>query len=154
MYPTWKKPVKYQYINDIGWNNYAESIATKPENVTKYADCFKVLVPIIQQASVDFVNDPARANAIVLAAVAAFGTDFGWTYDAGTADYAVKTIKADGLVANGADGVMGSFDTTRVADLIAKAIPVYTKQGIPPKDGLTPDDIVTNQFLDPSVGMG
>ena len=153
VYPTWKKPVKYQYINDIGWENYAESIATKPENITKYADCFKLLVPIIQQASVDFINDPARANAIVLAAVAAFGTDFGWTYDAGTADYAVKTIKADALVANGADGVMGKFDMTRVADLITKAIPVYTAQGLPPKEGLKPEDIVTNEFLDESIHL-
>ncbi len=153
VYPTWKKPVKYQYVNDIGWNNYAESIATKPENVTKYAACFKKLVPIIQQASVDFINDPARANAIVLDAVKAFGTDFGWTYDAGTADYAVQTIKKDGLVANGADGVMGKFDMTRVADLITKAIPVYTKQDSPPKAGIKPEDIVTNQFIDPSIHL-
>ena len=153
VYPTWKKPVKYQYINDIGWNNYAESIATKPENVTKYADCFKVLVPIIQHASVDYINDPARTNAIILDAVAKFGGDFGWTYDQGTADYAVKTIKTDGLVANGADGVMGKFDSARVADLITKAVPVYTAQDSPPKDGLTPDDIVTNQFIDDSIHL-
>jgi hypothetical protein len=153
VYPTWKKPVKYQYINDIGWQNYAESIATKPENITKYADCFKVLVPIIQQASVDFVNDPSRANAIILDAVAKFGGDFGWTYDQGTADYAVKTIKADGLVANGADGVMGKFDTARVADLISKAVPVYTAQDSPPKEGVTPDDVVTNQFIDESIHL-
>src|SRR4029078_11368798 len=56
------RPVKYQYINDLGWKNYAESIATKPENVTKYADCFKALVPIIQHASVDYINDPARTT--------------------------------------------------------------------------------------------
>lgn len=153
VYPDWLKPVKYQYINDIGWGNYAESIATKPENVTKYADCFKLLVPIIQQASVDFINDPARANAIVLAAVASFGGDFGWTYDQGTADYAVKTIKDDGLVANGPDGVMGKFDMARVTDLITKAIPVYTAQDSPPKDGLKPEDIVTNEFLDESIGL-
>ena len=29
----WGKPVKYEYINDAGWENYAESIATKPENI-------------------------------------------------------------------------------------------------------------------------
>ena len=56
-------------------------------------------------------------------------------------------IKVDGLVANGADGVMGKFDTTRVADLIAKAVPVYTAQDSPPKAGVTPDDIVTNQGI-------
>ena len=30
----WGKPVAYAYINDAGWENYAESIATKPENIT------------------------------------------------------------------------------------------------------------------------
>jgi hypothetical protein len=153
VYPSWLKPVKYQYINDIGWENYAESIATKPENITKYADCFKLLVPLIQHASVDYLKDPARANAIILDAVAKFGGDFGWTYDQGTADYAVKTIKDDGLVANGADGVMGKFDMARVADLITKAVPVYTAQDSPPKTGVKPEDIVTNQFIDDSIHL-
>jgi hypothetical protein len=151
--PLWGKKVSYQYINDIGWKNYAESISTRPENITKYADCFKKLVPIIQQASVNYVNSPAAANAVILAATDAFGKDFGWTYDQGAADYGVKTIKADGLVANGTDGVMGSFDDARVADLITKAVPVYTAQGATPKAGLKPSDIVTNQFLDTSIHL-
>ena len=79
--PDWMKPVKYQYINDVGWKNYAESIATKPENITKYADCFKKLVPIIQQSSVDYLSDPTHANAIILDAVAQF--DNGWVYSQG-----------------------------------------------------------------------
>jgi hypothetical protein len=149
----WGKEVKYQYINDVGWKNYAESIATKPENVTKYSDCFKKLVPIIQQASVDYVNDPARTNAIILDASTTFGADFGWTYTQGAADYGVATIKADGLVANGTDGVMGSFDMARVNDLIEKATPVYTAKDSPPKEGLKAEDIVTNEFLDTSIHL-
>jgi hypothetical protein len=152
-YKSWLKPVKYQYINDVGWTNYGESIATKPANITKYADCFKALVPIIQHAAVDYINNPARTNAIILDAVKTFGGNFSWDYTAGTLDYGVKTIKADKLVANGPDGVMGKFDLTRVADLITKAIPVYTAQDSPPKAGLKPEDIVTNQFLDPSIGL-
>jgi hypothetical protein len=147
----WKKPVAYQYINDAGWNNYAESIATKPENITKYADCFKLLVPIIQQSSVDYLNDPAATTATILDAVKTF--DNGWTYTQGTADYAVKTMKDDGLVANGPDGVMGKFDTARVDDLIKKATPIYTAQDSAPKTGLKAEDMVTNQFLDPSIGL-
>jgi hypothetical protein len=149
----WMKPVEYQYINDVGWKNYAESIATKPENVTKYKDCLAALVPIIQQSSVDYINDPTHANKIILDAVAQFGQAFGWTYTQGTADYAVETIKNDGLVANGPDGVMGKFDMQRVADLITKAVPIYKAQGASPKDGVTPEDIVTNQFIDPSIGL-
>ncbi|MEI8241547.1 MAG: ABC transporter substrate-binding protein, partial [Actinomycetota bacterium] len=149
----WKKPVKYEYINDIGWKNYAESIATKPANIAKYSDCFKKLVPIIQQASVDYVNTPTNGNAVILDAVKQFGSAFGWDYTAGAAEYGVTTIKKDGLVANGTDGVMGSFDLARVNDLIAKAIPVYTAQDSPPKAGLKAEDIVTNEFLDKSIHL-
>jgi hypothetical protein len=147
----WGKPVAYSYVNDNGWNNYAESIATKPDNITKYADCFKKLVPMIQQSSVDYLNSPAAANKIILEAVAKF--DNGWVYSQGVADYAVKTIKADGLVGNGPDSTVGNFDDTRVNDLIKLAIPVYTALGTAPKAGLTAADITTNQFIDPSIGV-
>ena len=151
--PAWGKPVAYQYINDAGWNNYAQSIATKPDNVTKYSACFKKLVPIIQQASVDYINDPARTNAIILAAVDSFGGDFGWTYTQGAADFGVKTMKDDGLVANGADSTLGNFDLDRVSALIELAVPIYTAQGSPPKDGVKAEDIVTNEFIDASIGL-
>ena len=149
----WGKPVKYEYINDIGWRNYAQSIATKPENIEKYADCLTALVPMIQQSTVDFLTDPSHATEVILAAVESFGGDFGWTYTAGAAEFGVNTVKADGLQANGTDGTMGSFDMDRVAELIDLAIPVYTAQGATPKDGLVPDDIVTNQFIDPSIKL-
>jgi hypothetical protein len=147
----WAKPVAYAYINDAGWKNYAESIATKPANITKYAECFKALVPMIQQSSVDYLNDPAAANKIILDAVAKF--DNGWVYSQGVADYGVKTIKADGLVANGPDSTVGNFDLDRVNSLIQLAIPVYTALGQAPKAGLKAEDIVTNEFIDPSIGV-
>ena len=125
-----------------------------PENITKYADCFKKLVPIIQQSAVDYITDPTNGNAVLLDAVKKFGdAGSGWVYSEGTAAYAVETIKKDGLVANGPDGVMGSFDTARVDALIAKAIPVYTAQDSPPKAGLKASDIVTNEFIDTSIGL-
>ena len=144
----WSKPVAYAYINDAGWNNYAESIATKPENITKYADCFKKLVPIIQQASIDYIRSPGTANTLVLDLVAKYNN--GWVYSQGVADYAVKTMIDDKLIANSPDGVFGTFDEARVQDLITKATPIYTKLGTPPKAGLKPSDIYTNQFIDTS----
>ncbi len=149
----WGKPVAYEYINDIGWENYAQSIATKPENIETYAACFTKLVPIIQQASIDYLADPARTNAIILDAVAQFGADFGWDYTEAAADFGVAKIIEDGLIANSPEGVIGQFDTDRVAKLIELAVPIYTAQGATPKDGVTPDDIVTNQFIDTSIGL-
>ncbi|MEZ5255935.1 MAG: hypothetical protein R2705_03285 [Ilumatobacteraceae bacterium] len=145
------KDVAYAYINDEGWNNYAEALATKPENIETYADCFTALVPIIQQATVDYVKDPARTNALIIEAVDTF--DNGWVYSQGVADYGVATMLSDGLIANGPDSTLGNFDEARIDDLIAKAIPVYTALGTPPKDGLTAADLVTNQFVDMSIGL-
>ena len=56
-------------------------------------------------------------------------------------------------MANGPDGVIGKFDIDRVNDLIKLAVPIYTAQGATPKDGVTADDIVTNQFIDESIGL-
>lgn len=149
--PDWNKPLKYAYINDAGWKNYAEPLATKPDNVTKYADCFKKFVPIVQQASIDYVNSPDTANKLIIDLVDKYNN--GWVYDEGVAAYAVDTMNKDKLVANGPDGVLGSFDDSRVADLITKAIPVYTSEGSPPKSGLKPSDIVTNEFIDKSIHL-
>ena len=121
------KPVKYAYINDAGWENYAESIATKPENIETYADCFTKLVPIIQQASIDYLADPSKADPIILDAVEQF--DNGWVYTQGIADYGVKTMKADGLVANGPDDTVGNFDLDRVNDADREGDPDLHRPG-------------------------
>ncbi len=147
----WGKPVAFTYINDNGWENYAESIATKPENIETYAACFEKLVPIIQQSSIDYLDDPTHANEIILEAVEVF--DNGWVYSQGVADYAVETMLDDGLIGNGPDDTVGNFDLDRVDNLIEIAIPVYTSLGQPPADGLTAEDIVTNEFIDESIGL-
>ena len=41
----------------------------------------------------------------------------------------------------------------RVNGLIEKAIPVYTALGQTPPDGLTAEDIVTNEFIDENIGL-
>ena len=74
-------------------------------------------------------------------------------YDQGTADYAVETIKDDGLVANGPDGVDRQVRHGPCQRPDREGDPVYTAQDSPPKEGLTAEDIVTNQFLDESIGL-
>jgi hypothetical protein len=59
----------------------------------------------------------------------------------------------DQLVANSPDGTLGSFDTARVEAFIGKATPIYQAEGSKMKEGLTAADIVTNEFIDPSVKL-
>jgi hypothetical protein len=147
----WGKPIAYDYINDAGWENYAESIAIRADRLEENRECLTALVPIIQQSTVDYVTDPAETNALILDAVETF--DNGWVYTEGVAEYAVETMLADGLISNGPDDTIGNFDLDRVNALIEKAIPVYTSLGQPPKEGLTAEDIVTNEFIDPDIGL-
>jgi len=147
----WGKPVKYQYINDAGWENYGESLATRPENIETYRECFTELVPMLQQATVDYVNDPTKSNELVLEAVEAY--DNGWTYTPEVAEYAVETMKADGLLGNGPDDTIGNFDLDRVTGLIEIATPIYTELGQAPPEGLAAEDVVTNEFIDDSIGL-
>jgi hypothetical protein len=148
----WGKPVSYAYIDDTGWKPYSQTIATLPANITKYADCFKKLVPIMQQAQVDYIKNPVSANGLILKAVAQENS--GWVYSAGVAGYADIIMIKDGLVSNGPDKTLGNMDPARVNDLIAIAGPIFAAQGKPIKDGLKAEDIMTNQFIDTSIGLG
>jgi hypothetical protein len=147
----WMKPVAYQYINDAGWQNYGQSIAIRADQLDGMRDCLAQLVPIIQQATIDYLTDPAETNQLILDAVAAINN--GWVYTPGVAAYAVQTMINDGLIANGTDGVLGSFDADRVNNLIEIGRPVYAALGQEPPADLTSDDIVTNEFLDPSISL-
>jgi hypothetical protein len=148
----WMKDVGYQYIHDAGWTAYAQSLGGTPANITKYDTCLKALVPVIQQAALDYVAAPETANAIILDAVAQYNN--GWVYDAGQAAAAVVKMQEDKLVANSPDGTLGSFDMDRVTAFIETASPVFTSTGAKVKDGLVADDLVTNKYINPAIKLG
>ncbi len=77
----------------------------------------------------------------------------GWLYDAGQAAAAVELGLLNKLIANSPDGTLGSFDLDRVTAFIETAVPVYTKIGAKLQEGLTAADIVTNEFIDPSIKL-
>ncbi|HEX6786218.1 MAG TPA: hypothetical protein VF076_03425, partial [Acidimicrobiales bacterium] len=79
----WGKPIAYQLIHDAGWTAYAQSLAATPDNFAKYTDCFKKLVPIIQQSQADYVKDETKADALILDLVKQYNN--GWQYDEGQA---------------------------------------------------------------------
>lgn len=149
---AWGKPVAFELINDAGYPKYAAVVSTKPENVTEYADCFAALVPVLQQAEVDYYTDPAETNEVILAAVEAYATF--WVYSAAVADYSVETQLGIGLVSNGHDDIIGNVDPERVQALIDIATGMYADDA--EKDirtDLTVEDLFTDQFIDPSIGL-
>ncbi|WP_456825137.1 ABC transporter substrate-binding protein [Cellulomonas sp. P5_E12] len=149
--PSWGKPVDYQLIADTGYPLYAVALSVRTEDVAAQADCLKKLIPVVQQATVDYFADPTTANALVVEAVEKFNT--GWVYDAGqAADGTTQQIDL-GIVANGPDGTLGSFEEARVQTILDIASPILTKDGTAPAEGLTAKDLFTNEFLDPSIAL-
>jgi hypothetical protein len=146
----WDKPLTYQLVSNYGYDPYP-SLATLPQNITKYAACFKKLVPIIQQGIVNYAANPGPANALIVKLAQEYNT--GWAYDAGEAAYAAQTMVADKIIANSPDGTVGAFDDSRISTFIKLLSPIYAKDGKTIKAGLTPTDITTNQFLDPSIQL-
>jgi hypothetical protein len=148
---AWKKPVAFQLVADTGYDIYPQAVAIRSGDKDALAPCLKKLVPILQQAQVDYVKTPATANTLILDLVKQYNN--GWVYTQGVADFSVKKQVEVGVVSNGPDSTLGNFDETRVQGVIDILEPIFAGQNKPVKDGLTPADVVTNEFIDPKIGL-
>ncbi|MFI7589637.1 ABC transporter substrate-binding protein [Spongisporangium articulatum] len=148
---AWGKPVKYQLTHDMGYPIYASAVSVRSGELAELTPCLKKLVPVLQQAEVDYFANPAATNKLILELVTKFNN--GWVYSQGVADYSVATMKSIGLVSNGANSTIGDMDEARVQKIIDIDTPIYTKSNSAPKAGLKPLDISTNEFLDTSIGL-
>jgi hypothetical protein len=148
--PQWGKPLTYALVNDTGYPNYANLLAIRPADRARLDGCLRKLVPVIQRAQVDFMAKPAPTVALIVKAVAA---QHGFTYTQALADYAVKTMRDQGIVGNGKDRVLGDFQDDRIRRLIDILTPIFTGQHKPIRAGLTPAGLVTNDYIDPAIGL-
>jgi hypothetical protein len=147
----WGKPVKSILISSTGYDPYAEALSVRAGDVTKYGDCLKKLVPMIQQSQVDYAKDPERVNQLIAKVVASYNN--GWVYPKALADYAAKVQLDRQIISNGPDDTLGNMDDARVQKMIDILEPIYAKKNVKLKAGLKPADVETNQFIDPKIGL-
>jgi hypothetical protein len=145
VFADWGKPVKFELIHDAGWQTYAGPLAVLDSKKDELAGCMAAFAPIVQQSTVDYINDPATTNTLIVKAVNEFN-DF-WTYDEALGAASVELQKELGLVGNGPDSTLGNFDEARLEGFIAVAGPVFGTEG------LTPADLMTNEYIDESIGL-
>lgn len=146
----WKRPLKYLLL-DHEVPIYQDTMVIRADKLEPNRACLQRLVPMLQRATIDYLKDPGPVNGVLIEFTSRIkgGTQIS---AAGAAD-AVQKMVSLAIVGNGADGVLGSYDTTRVQGLIADYAPVFVARGKTPKPGLQPSDIVTNEFLDKSVKL-
>jgi len=151
--PEYGKAVKYELTHDMGYETYSQNYGVLPERIEEDRACLELLVPILQQGTVDYVTDGAETNAVIMDVNAIY--DDGFVYSQGNAEFGHTELGRLGLIGNGPDGTIGKHDMDRVQKMIDQLIPVFGPDGINIGivEGLTPEDIATNEFIDDSIGL-
>ena len=143
------RPIEFLVMAEYGWDAYpgVGSLSVRPEVLEEEADCLAVLVPRIQQAAVEFANDPREA----MQSIVEFGPQMGsrLSLSPGLQDWAASVMKERDFFQNGPDGAAGSFDLDRLAAFHASFAPILEAQGV--EVGVGPTEMATNQFIDPSI---
>ena len=147
---NWGKPIGSIGINALGYPNYTGIVVAPKDQLEALAPCLQKLVPIMQQSSIDFMRNPDE----VLDVMAAFN-DAGhavgwWKTPKPLLVSAVKAMADNSIIGNGGNKTVGDFDMAFVAamrDVIAGSLDERSKPDV------TPDDVVTNRFIDPSIGF-
>lgn len=150
VFKDWAKPVSSLLVHDTGFPNYASTLTILDSRFDSEAEaCLEVLVPVLQQSAVDFINDPDTTNTLILRAVE--DLDTSWVLSEEGVRHSVDTLKEYELVGNGSSETLGDFDLGRIErmiDLLDTEVP-----SIDVADDLTAADIVTNRFIDASIGL-
>jgi hypothetical protein len=126
-FEDWGKPVDFLLIHDSGFPIYQGAVAILDSKLDDAArSCLTALVPLIQQSAVDFQNDPTATNAAILQAVV--DLDSFWQLSEESVVNTVQVMTDLGLI----DEQVTSIEVP---------------------EGLTAEDLVTNEFIDPSIGF-
>jgi hypothetical protein len=147
----WGRKVAYQLVQDTNYPNYANMLAVRSRDRAGLDGCLRRLVPVVQQAQVDFLTRPQPTLDRIVAIVAAYRA--GFTYTGGLAADAAVTLRKLGLAGNGGDHTLGDTSTARLQRMLDILTPIAAGQHKPIRAGLTPADLATNDYLDPTIGL-
>jgi hypothetical protein len=147
VFEDWGRPVRFQLLHDAGFEVYSQTLAVRPDQLETLRPCLELFVPIVQQAAIDYINAPERANAIIIDTVAQFNDE--WVYNQGLADFSVQTQRELGLVGNGPDDTLGNIEEGRVQTVIDQ----IRDAGLDVPEDLVAADLFTNEFIDPDIGL-
>jgi hypothetical protein len=147
VFEDWLRPVEFQLIHDAGFQTYSQTLAIRPDDLDSLRPCLEAFVPVVQRSAVEFINDPARANAAIVDIVEQYDTF--WVYTSDLADYSVQTQADLGLTGNGPDETIGNLDPDRVETLLQQV----RDAGLEVPDDLTADQLYTNEFVDESIRL-
>jgi hypothetical protein len=147
---NWRKPIGFVTFAQLGYDIYPGMLAVARDRLEELAPCLQRLVPLLQRAQVDYIRAPQAVNALLQRFnEQGFGAPF-WRTSRELLDFSARIQLEKGIVSNGANGTLGDFDLQRVGALLATLRSSLDVRATP---GVRPEDVVTNRFIDPSIGL-
>ena len=146
------KPVKYLMIRSSGYVPYPEPLAATPAVLKAKRACFKLLVPLVQKAQVDYMSKPKPVNEKLVQIV----TDLKsfWVESSAGNAWNTKEQRRLGIVQNGPNCTLGDFNQKRMQQVINLLKPIYAAKGLDTYDqNLKAAQMETNAFINPKIGL-
>jgi len=141
-------PVGYYTVADMGFDNYPATIAMLNDKATELDACLTLLVPVMQQAWIDFLNDPTPVTDKMIEINTAYDTFWQLTADQNAAG--MKILEENKMAANSADGTYCSIDPERAATLYGQLKEIFDAQGVAIADDAT--KVYTNKYCEGAPG--
>ena len=136
--------VSFFTVGDLGFENYPAAITMLQSRADELDGCLQELVPAMQQAWIDFLNDP---KPITDAMISINETHAGfWGLSEGLNEAGLALIESDGYAVNSSDGTYCSFDPERMSELYDILQPIYEDQGTEIAGSV--DDVYTNKYCE------
>lgn len=149
-YEDWGKPVDFMLIDDAGFHIYPQTMAARPDVIEDRRECLEVVVPMLQQSMIDYLEDPGPLNETIMEIANA--VDYATTE--GLIEHSLEAMEEYELVGNGHNDTFGDQDMERVQGVVDALNPIFEEQG---EDAWNPEvtaeDIATNEFIDPDITM-
>lgn len=146
----WNKPVDFLLLSDMGYPVYPGAVSVATDRMAALAPCLARLVPLLQQAQVDYARNPAEANDTIFRFNDGGFSAPWWHTSRELLASAVTVSRQRGIIGNGPNATLGDFDPKRSAAMLDRLRPVLD---IRAKPGVTPRDVATNRFIDPKIGL-
>jgi len=140
--------VSFYTVKELGFENYPAAITMLESRVEELDSCLTELVPVMQQAWIDFLDDP---KPITDAMISINETHDGfWSLSEGLNEAGMALIESDGYAVNSPDGTYCSFDPERMQALYDILQPIYADQGTEVADSV--DGVYTNKYCEGAPG--
>lgn len=141
-------------MDSTNYPNYRNTLVVRQAARGQLDPCLRRLVPVLQQAMVEFMAAPDP----VLQLIVGLNEDYGSTYPypIEQARYGVKVMREDELVANptAARGApFGALNPDRVNTMLTILRPIYGAQKTPVPADAAADALATNDYLDTSIRL-